>query len=267
MECIKMKDMLPSFSYPTDPSSSNSSINSTSNRQKQHRPLGSGFYPLGNPVYPGRLHINGYQNLFYTGRCPQSNNLRLSYSTSFNSGNIRLIPPSSGPLSWGSTLHPNIQRSTSLCSQYAIKGRRAQRKDSKLSHMSDNHFNYLNKSSTANNFKLENESLPYNNISYNPHPSNLPISKGYTSFSRLQPLEGATYREPPILNDKFFPRDPPWGEDIGGNPYGPKAPHLQLRGIIVETKGPNGGGWTPLLDGISIEVKGGEVIAIMATTG
>ncbi|XP_066990299.1 ATP-binding cassette sub-family G member 8 isoform X1 [Macrobrachium rosenbergii] len=79
-----------------------------------------------------------------------------------------------------------------------------------------------------------------------------------------QPPEATGYREPPMLNDKLFPRDNPWPDDMGvGGGMGFKGPHLQVRGLVYETRGQ--GGRTHLLDGISVEARGGEVLAIMAT--
>ncbi|XP_042227847.1 uncharacterized protein LOC121870137 [Homarus americanus] len=77
-----------------------------------------------------------------------------------------------------------------------------------------------------------------------------------------QPPDGTAYREPPMLNDKLFPRDNPWPEEGG---MGIKGPHLQVRGLVYETHGR--GGRTHLLDGISLEARGGEVLAVMATNG
>lgn len=68
-----------------------------------------------------------------------------------------------------------------------------------------------------------------------------------------------------MLNDKLFPRDNPWPDEVGGGMGGHKGPHLQVRGLVYETKGK--GGRTHLLDGISLEARGGEVLAIMATNG
>ena len=66
-----------------------------------------------------------------------------------------------------------------------------------------------------------------------------------------------------MLNDKLFPRDNPWAEEMGG--AGVKTPHLQVRGLVYETRGR--GGRTHLLDGISLEARGGEVLAVLATSG
>ncbi|XP_050735223.1 ATP-binding cassette sub-family G member 8-like [Eriocheir sinensis] len=74
--------------------------------------------------------------------------------------------------------------------------------------------------------------------------------------------DGGPHRDPPMLNDKLFPRDNPWAEEIGG--MGGKGPHLQVRGLVYETRG--SGGRTHLLDGISLEARGGEVLAVLATS-
>ncbi|KAK3875689.1 hypothetical protein Pcinc_019456 [Petrolisthes cinctipes] len=80
------------------------------------------------------------------------------------------------------------------------------------------------------------------------------------------PQDGTAYREPPMLNDKLFPRDNPWPDEVGGGGMGMhKGPHLQVRGLVYETKGK--GGRTHLLDSISMEARGGEVLAILATNG
>lgn len=68
-----------------------------------------------------------------------------------------------------------------------------------------------------------------------------------------------------MLNDKLFPRDNPWAEEMGGVGAGGKGPHLQVRGLVYETRGR--GGRTHLLDGISFEARGGEVLAVLATSG
>ncbi|XP_069955639.1 ATP-binding cassette sub-family G member 8 isoform X2 [Cherax quadricarinatus] len=78
--------------------------------------------------------------------------------------------------------------------------------------------------------------------------------------SKTKPPDGTAYRDPPMLNDKLFPRDNPWPEDGG---IEVKGPHLQVRGVVYETRG--SGGPTHLLDGISLEARGGEVLAVMAT--
>ena len=108
-------------------------------------------------------------------------------------------------------------------------------------------------------------------------PSHLPTSPHYTSLARLQPPEGATYREPPMLNDKLFPRDAAWNEDgvgvsgtIGpGNMtsglHGTKGPHLQVRGLMYDRRSSKDR--SLLLDGVSFEAKGGEILAVMATDG
>ena len=108
-------------------------------------------------------------------------------------------------------------------------------------------------------------------------PPNPATSTNYTSATRLQPPEGGVYREPPMLNDKLFPRDAVWNEDgigISGN-IGPgnmsngltgtKGPHLQVRGLSYDQRSAKER--SHLLDGISFEVKGGEILAIMATDG
>lgn len=109
------------------------------------------------------------------------------------------------------------------------------------------------------------------------YPDNLPISPYYTSISRLQPPEGGVYREPPMLNDKLFPRDAVWNEDgvgisgtigpgnISNGLIGTKGPHLQVRGLVYDNR--TSKDRSHLLDGISFEVRGGEMLAVMATDG
>lgn len=83
---------------------------------------------------------------------------------------------------------------------------------------------------------------------------------------------GVSYRMPeaPMLNDKYFPRD-----YLGINGYhagnhnaapaadhvdGFKYPHLQLRNVSFATKAGD-----RILEGITMEARGGELMAVMAT--
>ncbi|XP_076320520.1 LOW QUALITY PROTEIN: ATP-binding cassette sub-family G member 8-like [Tachypleus tridentatus] len=88
--------------------------------------------------------------------------------------------------------------------------------------------------------------------------------------------DGFYGHDTPILNDKFFPKDTfystlPSGES-GNTPL--KHPHLQVRDLAYEIDRSSsfqrlcGGARTKmrLLDGLSFEVRGGEILAIMATT-
>ena len=103
--------------------------------------------------------------------------------------------------------------------------------------------------------------------------------------THLQNGNGISYRqEAPILNDKMFPREQMFingnghlGHVSGGPEYdGFKYPHLQLRNVTFDRKGvtktSNINGKTSkgvhrVLEGISMEARGGELVAIMATKG
>ncbi|XP_045119789.1 ATP-binding cassette sub-family G member 8-like isoform X1 [Portunus trituberculatus] len=95
------------------------------------------------------------------------------------------------------------------------------------------------------------------NTTYTPH-AHRPHAPNLTT----QNHDGTPHRDPPMLNDKLFPRDNPWAEEVGG--VGMKTPHLQIRGLVYETHGH--GGRTHLLDNISLEARGGEVLAVLATS-
>ena len=87
---------------------------------------------------------------------------------------------------------------------------------------------------------------------------------------------GVSYRhEAPMLNDKYFPRDylnnggglngyhaGGMGNHAGGGDHvdGFKYPHLQLRNVGFATKAGE-----RILEGITMEVRGGELMAVMAT--
>jgi len=80
-----------------------------------------------------------------------------------------------------------------------------------------------------------------------------------------------------MLNDKLFPRDAFWTEEglnvtgtVGpGNMtsglHGTKGPHLQVRGLVYDKR--RSQDRSLMLDGVSLEVKGGEILAVMATDG
>ena len=53
------------------------------------------------------------------------------------------------------------------------------------------------------------------------------------------------------------------GIDIGGSAEF-KYPHLQLRDVSCDVRS-EGGGWETLLNSISLEAKGGEILAILST--
>ena len=84
---------------------------------------------------------------------------------------------------------------------------------------------------------------------------------------------GVSYRhEAPMLNDKYFPRDylgqlngyhtgnhhhaSPAADHVNGFKY----PHLQLRNVSFATKAGD-----RILEGITMEARGGELMAVMAT--
>ena len=100
---------------------------------------------------------------------------------------------------------------------------------------------------------------------------------------------GVSYRhEAPMLNDKYFPKDVYGGSNAylgqtnvsivpNGGPVtngqgeydGFKYPHLQLRNVSLVSR--RGGlfsgkkGFDRILDGITMETRGGDLTAIMAT--
>lgn len=95
---------------------------------------------------------------------------------------------------------------------------------------------------------------------------------------------GVSYRhEAPMLNDKYFPKDVYGGSNAylgqtnvsivpnGGmvaNGQGEydnfKYPHLQLRNVCYDVRR-KGNKFDRILDGITMETRGGDLLAIMAT--
>jgi hypothetical protein len=95
---------------------------------------------------------------------------------------------------------------------------------------------------------------------------------------------GVSYRnEAPMLNDKYFPRDVYGGSNAylgqtnvsivpnggvvtnGQGEYdGFKYPHLQLRNLSYDERR-KGSKFERILDGITMEARGGELVAVMAT--
>ena len=95
---------------------------------------------------------------------------------------------------------------------------------------------------------------------------------------------GVSYRhEAPMLNDKYFPKDAYGGSNAylgqtnvsivpnggmirnGEGEYdGFKYPHLQLRNVSYDAKR-SGNKYERILDGITMETRGGDLTAIMAT--
>lgn len=79
---------------------------------------------------------------------------------------------------------------------------------------------------------------------------------------------GVSYRhEAPMLNDKYFPKDTFGSSHFLGGPVqdydGFKYPHLQLRGVSFDVK--VGRQHERVLESITMEAKGGDIVAIMAT--
>ena len=54
------------------------------------------------------------------------------------------------------------------------------------------------------------------------------------------------------------------GIDMGGSSAEFKYPHLQLRDVSCDVRS-EGGGWETLLNSISLEARGGEILAILST--
>ncbi|XP_043227809.1 ATP-binding cassette sub-family G member 8-like [Amphibalanus amphitrite] len=76
---------------------------------------------------------------------------------------------------------------------------------------------------------------------------------GTAGFSRRG--DAATYgKEPPMLNDKLFPKD---------QAADTKHPHLQVRDLTCER--PERGGWRRLVEGVTFEARGGDLVGIMTT--
>lgn len=249
-EYIRLKNIPPKHVTLLPSSSSNSSSSSY-----PHPPMGYQgapqlpYFTMGQPVtLHGVIQASPYTNNNFV--YPIYGQLKplvhpLGYSASFNSGKLRLLPTSE-----------HSSGLSSLQSDLRVGGdlRRKRSKGYRDPRAPD-----IKKIPRVSSFASSN-----NNISKFEN-KNLPVPAYPKPLSRPQPPEGvATYREPPILNDKLFPRDPLWNEEMG-LPFGPKMPHLQMRGIVVEVKA--GRGWTPLLDGISMEVKGGEIMAVITASG
>lgn len=96
---------------------------------------------------------------------------------------------------------------------------------------------------------------------------------------------GVSYRhEAPMLNDKYFPKDVYGGSNAylgqtnvsivpngglvtnGQGEYdGFKYPHLQLRNVSFDSRQGKSKKYDRILDGISLETRGGDLMAIMAT--
>lgn len=97
------------------------------------------------------------------------------------------------------------------------------------------------------------------------------------AFNALAQAGGGMYsREAQLLNDKFFPRDTfitTFLGDVEGGVF--KHPHLQVRNLSYEVRDkagffrkstlPYGQERFRLLDSITLEVHGGEILAVMAT--
>ncbi|KAG8193191.1 hypothetical protein JTE90_005541 [Oedothorax gibbosus] len=110
-------------------------------------------------------------------------------------------------------------------------------------------------------------------ISVNSHR----MSPDNASYRPPTKLDNGFYHDAPMLNERFFPKDtfysslssPPVGGD-GSSKY----PHLQVRDLSYEMDMSSawhtlcGGARTKLrmLEGLSFEARGGEILAVMATT-
>ena len=78
---------------------------------------------------------------------------------------------------------------------------------------------------------------------------------GTAGFSRRG--DAANYgKEPPMLNDKLFPKDP-----AAEN----KHPQLQVREMTCERR--DNGAWKRLVEGVTFEARGGDLVGIMTTAG
>ncbi|XP_043201300.1 ATP-binding cassette sub-family G member 8-like [Amphibalanus amphitrite] len=64
-------------------------------------------------------------------------------------------------------------------------------------------------------------------------------------------------REPPMLNTRLFPPD----QQLEGN-----RPQLQVRQLGCERRVARPGGWRRMLDDVTFEARGGELVGIMATS-
>ncbi|GFW52808.1 ATP-binding cassette sub-family G member 8 [Trichonephila clavipes] len=102
------------------------------------------------------------------------------------------------------------------------------------------------------------------------------MSPDQSSYRSPGKLDGF-YHDAPMLNERFFPKDSFYSTLPGASSEGglPKYPHLQVRDLSYELDMSSawhtlcGGARTKLrmLEGLSFEVRGGEILAIMATTG
>ena len=70
-----------------------------------------------------------------------------------------------------------------------------------------------------------------------------------------------------MLNEKYFPRDEYFTKSDDHDDVYPKHPHLQLRGLCYEKTTKSGADRRVILDNISMEVKAGEIVGILATNG
>lgn len=83
-----------------------------------------------------------------------------------------------------------------------------------------------------------------------------PGAVGSAGFSRRH--DGTGYgKEPPMLNDKLFPKDQMLGEA--------KGPHLQVRDLHCDRR--VDGAWRRLVEGATFEARSGDLVGIMTTSG
>lgn len=85
--------------------------------------------------------------------------------------------------------------------------------------------------------------------------SHAPDTFGPTGFSRTNDVTLGNNCDPPILNDKLFPKD---------HTLDNKHPHLQLRGVSCERR--ESSGWRRLVADVSFEAHGGELVGILSSS-
>lgn len=106
--------------------------------------------------------------------------------------------------------------------------------------------------------------------------SHLSVNSRMSPDQRSTKMDGFYNHDAPMLNERFFPKDSYYSTLPGAPSEGalPRYPHLQVRDLSYEMDMSSawhtlcGGARTKLrmLEGLSFEAKGGEIMAIMATT-
>lgn len=81
-------------------------------------------------------------------------------------------------------------------------------------------------------------------------------------------INGNVYpiRDEAMLNEKYFPRDEFFNKGMENDETYPRHPHLQIRGLSYE-KSNNKFNQRYILDNISLEVRAGEILGVLATSG